>query len=418
MEVGGVFRRLGFLLIVSGLAGCASARMSDSVSDGLFRDGRYSEAADRLKKGLESAGGPDSVDGLLYLLDIGLSLHNAGRFEESNKAFLVADGIAEIKDYTSLGTEAATLLVSENIQQYKGEDFEKVLINTYLAMNFAMQGNLEAALVEARKVNTKLYRMVHEGKRKYKQNAFARYLSGILYEAEKNPNDAYIDYKKTRELVSDFPGLGESLWRCARWLGMRDEMEKWEREYQLDAEAKARASQLGAKSQKGEIIVLYQNGISPHKVGHRNFSSIPVFEPRHNPVREAVVSLDGVQAGETAKLHDIEETAIANLDEKYAGIIAKKLAGVATKGAVGYGVARATGSAGLGRLVTAILVAADSADLRSWNLLPRDLQVLRLPVEPGNHEVGVHPVGAAPLTPKSVHVKAGQKVFVSFRYMP
>lgn len=407
-----------WILFCAFLVGCASSRMSDRESDRLFRDGKYLEAASRLKKGLEDKGGDEGVDSLLYLVDLGLSLHSGGQLEESNRAFLRADSIAEIKDYTSIGAEAATLLVSENIQQYKGEDFEKVLINTYLAMNFAMMGNIEAALIEARKVNTKLYRMVTEGKRKYKQNAFARYLSGILYEAERNPNDAYIDYKKTRELVPDFPGLGESLWRCAKWLGIREDMEKWEREYSLDGDSKKSALRVGPGSRSAEVIVLYENGISPRKVPHPQFNSIPVFRPRPNPVPAARVRVDQREVGQTAKLHDIEETAIANLDEKYAGIIAKKVAGAAGKGLVGVGVARATGSNELGRLVTAILLAADSADLRSWNLLPRDLQLLRVPVDEGLHEIELHPVGQSPLPKKTIQVRSGQKVFVSFRYMP
>jgi hypothetical protein len=166
--------------------------MSDHESDRLFRVGKYDDAASRLKSGLLSHG-EQGRDSLLYLLDIGLSLHSAGKYDESNQAFLKADKIADIKDYTSLSAEAATLFTSDNLKDYKGEDFEKVLINTYLSMNFALMGDFESSLVEARRVNHKLHLMVTEGKRKYKQNAYARYLSAILYEAENNYNDAYGD---------------------------------------------------------------------------------------------------------------------------------------------------------------------------------------------------------------------------------
>jgi hypothetical protein len=81
-------------------------------------------------------------------------------------------------------TEAGTLLTSENIKDYKGEDFENCLINTYLAMNYALMGDVENALVEARRVNHKLQLMITDGQRKYKQNAFASYLSAILYETD------------------------------------------------------------------------------------------------------------------------------------------------------------------------------------------------------------------------------------------
>src|SRR5689334_22711028 len=100
--------------------------MSDHESDRLFRQGLYGDAVSRLKKGLE-AQGAKGRDTLLYLLDIGLSLHSDGKFDESNKIFLQADKVAEIKDYTSLSEEGLTLLTSDNSKDYKGEDFENVL---------------------------------------------------------------------------------------------------------------------------------------------------------------------------------------------------------------------------------------------------------------------------------------------------
>ena len=85
---------------------------------------------------------------------------------------------------------------------------------------------------------------------------------------------------------------------------------------------------------------------------------------------------------------------------------------------MGEGVGRATGSQGLGFLTKIILNVADQADIRSWNLLPRDLQVARIPVAPGTYTVRVHPIGAGDLPEKTVQVGPRKKVFLSFRYMP
>src|SRR4051812_44003174 len=258
--------------------------MSDHESDNLFRAGRYSEAADHLKIGLEKEG-DNGRDLLLFLLDEGLALHSAGRFEESNKAFLRADKIAEIKDYTSLATEAGTLLTSENIKDYKGEDFENCLINNYLAMNYALMGDAENALVEARRVNHKLQLMITDGQRKYKQDAFARYLSAILYESQGNWNDAYVDYKMAHDLEPAIPGLGRDLWRMAFLQHDRDDQEQWDEEYHLTDADHAEAKKVLQKSPKlGEIIVLYENGISPVKQPNPQWRSLPRFYPRANPV--------------------------------------------------------------------------------------------------------------------------------------
>ncbi|MBI4926015.1 MAG: hypothetical protein HY843_08840 [Bdellovibrio sp.] len=331
---------------------------------------------------------------------------------------LKADKLAEIKDYTSLAAEGATLVVSENLKDYKAEDFENVLINTYLAMNYAMMGDFENALVEAKRVNRKLYLMVNEGKRKYKQNAFARYLSAIIYEAEKNYNDAYVDYKKTRELEPNYHGLGQDLWRIAWFLGMPDEMERWDKEYQLKKEDHEKARNLDPKKKKSEIIVLYENGISPVKRPHPSWHSIPKFFPRANPVSYAKIEINGKDVGETRILHDIESTAIYNLDEKYAGILAKKIAGVVVKEVIADQVARRTGSELLGSLTSFALHVADQADIRSWNLLPKDLQLIRIVVDPGTYTIRALPYGSLSLPEKVIQINAGKKVFVGFRYMP
>ena len=135
-------------------------------------------------------------------------------------------------------------------------------------------------------------------------------------------------------------------------------------------------------------------------------------------MRLSQVEIDGQTKGSTAVLEDIEATAIENLDEKYGGLIAKKIAGVVVKEAIAYGLARETHSPILGLIAQVALFAGDQADLRSWNLLPRDLQIFRLPVAPGAHRVKLVPIGGQPLPEKIIEVAAGKKMFVNFRYMP
>lgn len=397
--------------------------MRDTQTDSMFRAGNYDGAVERLKKGLEDEG-VDGRDGLLYLLDLGLSLHTAGKYDEANRYFFLADKAAEIKDYTSLSTEAATLLTTDQIKQYKGEEFENVLINVYLAMNFALKGDRESALVEAKRVNRKLYMMVTEGKRKYQQNAFARYLSAILYEADKNWNDAYVDYKLTADLLPKFPAIGRDLWAMAWRMKSRDDMEKWEKKYSLSEADKKAARERVDSNRPGEIIVLFQNGISPRKIPDPGFYSIPKFTPRFNPVSVGEVSISGDISGEvlsarTDRLMDIEAVAIENLSEKWGGILAKKLAGVVAKEVVGNAIDRQTGNSGIGQLVKFALYVSDQADTRSWNLLPKELQIARFPVKGGTYTVKVQPVGVAGVLPqKTVQVRPGEKVFVNFRFMP
>jgi hypothetical protein len=240
----------------------------------------------------------------------------------------------------------------------------------------------------------------------------------VLYESERNWNDAYVDYQETIRLQPDFPGLPGDLWRMAFALRMPDETERWDKEYSLTAEDHKKAKELVSKGGGSEVIVLYENGISPIKQPNPHFRTLPKFYPRPNTVFYANVELDGEIRGHTALLHDIEATAIENLDEKYGGMVAKKLAGVVVKEVVADQVERRTKSPLLGFLSRVAMYAADQADLRSWNLLPRDLQIARLPVPPGPHRVRMVLVGGPALPEKTVTVPPGRKVFVDFRYMP
>ncbi len=413
-----------FLIASLVLAGCSSTRMSDTKIDSMFRAGDYEGASNRLKEGFEKET-IEGKDGLLYLLDLGLALHTAGKYDESTKYFRLADQAVEIKDYTSLSAEASTLLVSDNVKQYKGEDFENVLISAYLAMDYALEGKREDAIVEAKRVNTKLYLMKTEGKRNYKQNAFARYLSATLYEADKNWNDANVDYKLAAELLPTLAVIGRDLWAMAWKLKNRDDMTAIAEKYSLTEAEMVAAKKRVSPDRPAEIVVIFQNGISPKKVPEPNFPSVPRFVPRTNPVSggEAIVASasNGSEVGrvKTDRLMDIESVAMDNLKEKWGGILAKKIGGVVVKHTIGNIIDQNTHNSGLGGLVALALYAADQADTRSWNLLPKDLEVARIPVSAGTYTVTLRTIGGpGALPPKTIQIKNGEKVFVNFRYMP
>lgn len=396
-------------------ASCASARVLDAEADRFFRDREFARAAEHLGKRhgelKVGAGGGAYEDELLYLLDWAVCLHEAGQYETSNGVFALAEKHVWGNDYTSVTEEAGTLLTGENTKVYRGEDFEKILINVYKSINFALLGKTEEALVEARLVDRRLGELKRDGEGDYKQNAFARYLSGILYESQSEWNDAYIDYRKTHEILPQFAGVGPHLLRMAGKMGMRDHVERWERQFGLSYQRPPRG---GAS----EIVVLYQNGRGPRKVPREDFHSLPRFSPDRNPVREAEVLVNGELRGRPALLHDVEATAIANLDERIGGMLAKRIAGRVAKELAAREVERRTDNPALGLLTRVVLIASDQADLRSWSFLPRDLQILRIEVPPGEYDVKVRPIGAAELPPQKVRVDEGQKKFVSFRYVP
>ena len=61
-----------------------------------------------------------------------------------------------------------------------------------------------------------------------------------------------------------FPGLGKDLWRLAWLTKNRDDQARWEKEFKLGADD-IRDAKLASDPHQAEIVVLYENGISPAK---------------------------------------------------------------------------------------------------------------------------------------------------------
>jgi hypothetical protein len=172
--------------------GCASYQTK--VRD--FRDSLRREEPAKAAEKIKEKAFQEGDDQVVYLLEYGTAEQAAKDYNASNEAFLKAEDLTEIKDYHSLSRVAGSLLLNQGMIQYKGDDFEKVMINAMLAINYLMQGKYEDARVECRKLNDKLYKFRFEGKRKYEQNPFAFYLSAMIWEADRDCDTAYIDFKR------------------------------------------------------------------------------------------------------------------------------------------------------------------------------------------------------------------------------
>lgn len=344
-----------------------------------------------------------SQDSLLRLMDEGMLLRSAGRFQESNEKFFKASRIIEQNGYLSLGEQGASLLTNERMTTYQGEDFEKVLIHLYLGLNFLSLNREEEALVETRKVNEILQVMMSEGKRPYEFNAFARYLGAMLFENSGDLNDALVAYRNTLKidetLKNRFPVLPVDIIRLGLRLGFVEEVENWKKSFGEEAFKEAQKIN---RDREGALAVLFEAGKSPLKVSskeHRKTTgkggtlievAIPVsyYEARKTRVTSLKVSVATLEES-SAVLTNIEQTAIQHLQDRMGRVIAKALLTAATKAAVATGVGAATNSKELGFLTGIALMLMSEADTRSWLLLPGSLQVAKIFLKPGDYSVSL-----------------------------
>lgn len=120
---------------------------------------------------------------LLYSMDRGMTLHLAGEYMQSNARLEAAAQEVERLYTRTIRTETAAFLTNDNVLPYEGDPYEHVMINIIKALNYAAMGQLMDAVVEARQIDHRLNVLSDTAKEKdgYREDAFARYLTGVLY---------------------------------------------------------------------------------------------------------------------------------------------------------------------------------------------------------------------------------------------
>ena len=362
-------------------------------------------------------------DRLLYLLESGLTDLYAGDFKTGRALLTEAENLDQELYTKSLTVQAATFIVNDLAAPYRGEDFESVMINLFLALAYVKSGSVEDALVETRKVDAKLTainsRYPEDEKNVYKEDAFARWLMGMMYETDPssaNLNDAFIAYRKALDLYesdygSDYlvgppDSLKSNYLSLARWMGTA-EFKEATRKY-----GKIPYLSIDQKKKLSKLIFIHFNGKSPVKVersitsplpdGHVVKVAFPVYQDRPTRIAGSQIvarTTDGKRelTTKTQMGEPIGRIARANLENRKTRIMAKAIARAAAKYAatkVAEHQARQQFGDGWGWVIGALgniyAVLSEKADLRFWQGLPSEIRVAQLEVPPGLYSLQVN----------------------------
>lgn len=393
--------------MASVLGACATYQNELQSSIDELRNGRPSAAAEKLKPKAEK----DGDDQVVYLFEYGTALSLAKDYKASNKIWLQAEDATAIKDYHSISRLTGSLLLNQGMVQYKGEDYEKVFLNAMLAINFLAMGEREAAQVETRKLNEKLYKYKFEAKKDYQQNPFAFYLSAMIWESNRQWDDAYIDYKKAYETNPGIAYLKTDLVRLAKLAHREDDLAKWKKNFG--------AVKVEDMKGKGEVVLLFQQGWAPRKYPHPEWPRIPKLYPVATNTQGARLVIDNVGEEPAQEISSVQQVAMKTLDDEYTALVATRAAGIAAK-AVAADQIRQKNEL-LGQLAWIGMNIADRADLRQWVTLPQSFQVARKLLPPGKYvarAVGTTMTGQ-PSGEQSedftIEIKPNQKIFIPWR---
>lgn len=430
------FRQIfSILIVIFLLSSCATKTAYYNNLNTFVSAGKYTDAVSLVEKSKMDIYGEKNA--LLYHLDRGFLLHLAQNYTESNQSFERAKKIAQDYFTKSITTEASTLLISDNMRPYYGEDFERALINVFSSINYVLMGKDSDALVEARQVDhfLKTLQTNYGYKNVYQEDAFVRYFMGMLYENQGQVNDAFISYRQAldayKKYVKDYSvatpsELVNDALRTAKKLGFNEEIDEIKKNW-------GNISTKEYQPNTGELIILNYNGFSPEKVddffeisfgkgwayvGKVQSSSdeesqvrqagaiarsiaadeqVRIAFPKYVPIDYRIKSMEAIVNGNKSNselVEDVGAIAMKSLNDRIARVRIRAIA----RGVIKFALARKIGqqveqSSGemsgwiAKKLLTAASAATELADKRSWRSLPDKILMTHLQIQEGKHSI-------------------------------
>lgn len=411
--------RLGMVLAIGvQLQSCASYGMrASSMQEGLLIGRPDLSLAIAEQRDLEQKE-------VISSLDKGMLRRMNNDFSGSNKILEVAKQDIEKLHGVSITENLTSITINDTMRGYEGESYEQLLLHAYMAMNYIQLGQIDGARVEMLQANVKMMEWGDEPE----EDAFLRYLEGIIYESLGELDNALISYRKAYTVYKEKGGslypvapeiLKKDLLRLLAWQGIWDEYKSYKAEFNLSD-----FKPVNASNKSGELVVILNNGLAPIK----SEAAIPIFsseiqqnlrvafpvyrEPKHNLYMPAIKVDDNKYAME--KVEDIDVLARHSLEGAMPGIMARATARAVVKYNTQHTAQDNSALAGLFMTVTNLIT--ERADTRSWTTLPQEIQLQRILLPVGEHQVAIQMLNAAGLPvdviEETVTIKPKQTTFL------
>jgi uncharacterized protein len=383
--------------LVSLFAGCATH--GDRLAS--IQDSYYGGRLDKARSVVEKAIAKNKADADVLKLERSLIDLADGRPQDAERTLREVRDRFDYLEQKDVGESIISTLTDDNRLSYSGEDYEKLLIRCFLSLANLMHDGEDAGAYGLQ-VGEKQRDIIQAGaddsgtnpKLAYKRVALGAYIHAALQEATHTNWD---EAQRSIQLVAN-----------------------WEPEFEF-ADADLVRVKNGRHSEPGNgvLYVFTLVGRGPYKVERSEVPTstalliadrilsatgkhtlpptisaikVPVLVKSRNRASNIGVAIDGVHRGDTATITDISQLAI----DQYQAVFPRIMARAVVRRVVKKGTIYATKEvAQIDHPVANLALdlagvaweASESADTRCWGLLPDQIQVLRLELPAGEHEI-------------------------------
>lgn len=327
-----------------------------------------------------------------YLLNTGLLKSITGDFEGAIQDLQNAKNILNSLQAISVSENLAAATINETLRSYDGSPSERVLLHVLLSIDYLMQNDLDAARVEVLQADVVMNELAREDG-VIGQLSSAHFIAGLVYELGGELDDARISYRKAENLMalrnmSPPSSLVNSLLSLNWRLGV-DEGNNRYRRGQFFLPVKP------ADPDTAEIVVIYWDGVVTSKRGRSTSVwspelnqivslALPYYPPSDYVEKPLTLSIAD-QDHRTETIEDIEALLREDLDDESTAIFAMTLARMVSKHQIVKSASKQNNSIGL--ITNIFAMFSESADTRSWNMLPSSIQISRFSLPPGEYSL-------------------------------
>ncbi len=419
------FNIFSLLLVIS----CSTFYTATRKFHKYFENYEFNKAQEVLNKNKKKD--EKSKNKLLHFLNNGVVSHMLGNYEESNYYFEKAYQISRSYKINP-ATETLAYILNPTITEYKAEDHEVLFIHYYKALNYIFLKDMEAALIECRRMDKELRKLKtkYKSKGKYTKDAFIHVLMGLIYQANKEYNDAFIAYRNAikiykKEYRENFDmvvpnQLKKDLLYMAHKNRFVEELHYYEKVFGM-------VYSPVKDENTSDIIVILNNGLGPIKdetsinfivapgVGGvvnfsndemglmfpfpfpssgefdiTNMSFIRVAFPKYVERKLIFNRGEVIFDNKTYPLElaeDINAISFKVLNQRMIWEFSKTLIRLAVKKLAEYGLSKQNQFLGLAAGI--FNMATERADTRNWQSLPHSIYYTRLKLSAGDHELKI-----------------------------
>ncbi|MCR4321916.1 MAG: hypothetical protein NUV74_16470 [Candidatus Brocadiaceae bacterium] len=444
----------GWLWVVLGvcvagwfIGGCASYNVQTQKISQSYELGNIQAAASQISAEADKRG--EGKDAVVWRLEQGAVLRAAERFEESNQAFDKAEELVnkyEEAAKMSVSREALATVTNLTTLPYEGFAYDKIMMNTYKALNYLELGDYEKARVELYRAYERQKDAVHINSKRIEKaqeegekenlhvnmdkvnndsrfkNQFDNYYSDLnqlsAYADYVNPATVYLDglFFMTRATGnSDLERSRNSFERVRSMIGenkyIRQDMETLQQV-------------VNGKPISATTYVFFETGQSPEREQIRIDLPLFIITPGvpyvgaafpklkyHSDYISALnVSYDG-KTEVALLLSNMDAVVAREFKNELPTIITKTLIASAIKAGATYGAyagvtkgGKKNTGAGLAVLIAGAIyqVAMNQADLRTWTTLPKEFHFCRIPT-PADRKIELEPPYSGRKTPVVIY---------------